>query len=210
VELLRAVAITGAFAAAAPAAGAGSAEDLARRVERRHRQAEDLTARFVQTYRSGVLGREVTERGTVSMKRPGLMRWEYREPEKKVFVSDGKTFYFYVPADRQVIVREHAGEQGVATFLLSGEGDILEQFEAALDPVPGGDPRLRLTPRKPDASVETVLLEVDAGARIRSIEVVDVQGNRSHFRFQDVRENVGLKDKLFRFEIPDGVEVVSG
>jgi outer membrane lipoprotein-sorting protein len=55
-----------------------------------------------------------------------------------------------------------------------------------------------------------VLLEVDAGARIRSIEVVDVQGNRSHFRFQDVRENVGLKDKLFRFEIPDGVEVVSG
>ena len=213
VELLRAVAITGAVAvvtAATPGAGAGGAEELARRVERRHRRAGDLTARFVQTYRSGVLGREVVERGTVAMKRPGRMRWEYREPEKKVFVSDGKTFYFYVPSDRQVIVREHAGDQGVATFLLSGERDILDQFAASFDPVPGGEPRLRLTPREPDASLETVFLEVDEGARIKSIEVVDVQGNRSHFRFEGLRENVGLKDDLFRFEIPAGVEVVSG
>ena len=68
---------------------AAPAEDLARRVEERHRSARDLTARFVQTYRSGLLGRESSS-GALSLKRPGRMRWEYEAPEKKTFVSDGK------------------------------------------------------------------------------------------------------------------------
>src|SRR5688500_858685 len=81
---------------AAPPPSAG-AEELARRVEARHRTVRDLTARFVQTYRSGLVGREIVESGTLSLKRPGRMRWEYREPERKTFVSDGRKYYFYVP-----------------------------------------------------------------------------------------------------------------
>ena len=89
-----------ALAAAGPTGD--PAGDLARRVESRHRSLTGLTAHFVQTYRSGVLGRTVVERGTLKIKPPGRMRWDYRDPEEKTFVSDGKTFYFYVPADRQV------------------------------------------------------------------------------------------------------------
>jgi outer membrane lipoprotein carrier protein len=89
-----------------PLAEASPAESLVRRLEAHQARVGDLTARFVQTYRSGVLGREVVERGRVSIKRPGRMLWEYKDPEKKTFVADGKTFYFYVPADRQVIVRD--------------------------------------------------------------------------------------------------------
>src|SRR5262249_58602033 len=116
------------------------AETLARRVEERHRAVSDLTARFTQTYKSGLLGREVTERGTVSIKPPGKMLWEYREPERKTFVSDGKTFYFYVPADRQVIVRQQAGERGILSRMLSGQ-DILAQFEAGLESSASGGTR---------------------------------------------------------------------
>ena len=212
VELLRAVGITGLLLAApSPPPGApGPADELARRIEERHRRASDLTAHFVQTYRSGVLGREIVERGELSMKRPGRMRWEYKDPEKKLFVSNGKTFYFYVPADRQVMVREQAGERGVTALLLSGKGDILDHFEAALEEGAAGRQRLRLTPRKRDAEVDSVLLEVDQTAQIRGIEVMDVQGNHSRFRFEEIRENVGLSDKLFRFDIPSGVEVISG
>jgi outer membrane lipoprotein carrier protein len=214
VELLTALGITG-FAlglTAQPATAAPSpnpAEALVRRIEERHRNLRDLTARFVQTYRSGVLGREVTERGTVSIKPPGRMLWEYRDPEKKTFVSDGKTFYFYVPADRQVIVREQAGERGILSRLLSGQ-DILGQFEAGLESATSGHPRVRLTPRRPDPDVDRVYVEADDQNRINQLEIVDVQGNRSQFRFEGIRENVGLSDRLFRFEVPRGVEVVSG
>lgn len=197
-----------ALAGTAPASSP-AAEALARRVDARAKGVRDLTARFVQSYRSGILGREVVERGTLAIKKPGRMRWEYKEPEKKLFVSDGKQFYFYVPADRQVIVKDQAGEQGIPAFLLAGQG-ILEQFDVFPEPALPGRERLRLVPRKADQEVERIFLDVDAEARVRAIEVWDVQGGHSRYQFEDVKENVGVPDGQFRFEIPRGVEVVAG
>jgi len=205
-----AVGLMGALLVPAPAAPT-PAEDLARRVEARHRTLVDLTADFVQTYRSGMLGRGIVEKGSLSLKPPGRMRWEYRDPEKKTFVSDGKTFYFYVPADRQVIVRQQADSRGIPALLLSGRGEILSSFAVTEESAPKeGLRRLRLVPRESDPEVDHVLLDVDASARIRGITVLDAQGNRSQFAFDRVKENTGLGDGLFRFDVPRGVEVVSG
>jgi len=209
-QLFTACALTSVLIGLLPAGSPTPGEELARRLEQRQRSIVDLTARFVQTYRSGMIGREVVERGVVSIKQPGRMRWEYRQPEKKTFVSDGKTFYFYVPADRQVIVRDQAGDHGVPALLLSGQGSLLAQFEAATETAPPGLTRLRLVPRKADPEIEKVFVDVDEASRIHAIHVFDPQGNVSRFEFEDIRENVGLKDGFFRFEIPRGVEVVSG
>lgn len=196
-----------AFAESAPPA---TATDALRRVDERLQRTTDLQARFVQSYRSISVGREVRERGTLSLKRPGRMRWDYEAPEKKTFVSDGKSFYFYVPADGQVIVREQSGNaQGVAALLLSGKS-LAEQFEPGLEAAPAGFARIRLVPRKPDPDVERAFLDVDADYRIHAIEIVDKQGNRSRFELLALRENLGLSDKLFRFEVPHGVEVIAG
>jgi outer membrane lipoprotein carrier protein len=198
------------FAVGAPGAAPGPAEEALRRVDERLQRATDLQARFVQTYRSATVGREVVERGSLALKRPGLMRWEYDAPEKKTFVSDGKSFYFYVPADRQVIVRDQTGSaSGVAGLLLSGKS-LLEQFEPGLETGATGQPRLRLVPRKSDPDVERIFLDVDASYRILAIEIQDSQGNRSRFDLTGLRENTGLPDKLFRFDVPRGVEVIAG
>jgi outer membrane lipoprotein carrier protein len=201
--------LAGALALAAPAPPS-PAEALARRIEARHRGVRDLTARFVQTYRSGALGREVVEKGVLSLKPPSRMRWEYRDPEKKTFVSDGKTSFFYVPADRQVIRRETSDARDLPAMLLSGHADIVGTFDVALEAGPAGLQRLRLTPRKPEPEIERLYVDVDGGDRIRAILVLDAQGNRSQFAFDDIRENVGLDDRLFRFEVPRGVEVIAG
>ena len=81
------------------------AEALVGRIETRHARTRDLVARFVQTYRSGLLGRQLVERGVVSIKRPGRMRWEYEEPEEKLFLSDGESFYFYVPEEQADVLK---------------------------------------------------------------------------------------------------------
>ena len=199
--------LLGALGLAAPPV-LSPAEALARRIEARHRGVRDLTARFVQTYRSGALGREVVEKGVLSLKPASRMRWEYRDPEKKTFVSDGKTSYFYVPADRQVIRREQSDARDLPALILSGQADIVATFDVALETGPAGRQRLRLTPKKPEPEIEHLYVDVDDAERIRAILVVDVQGNRSQFAFDDIRENVGLDDRLFRFEVPRGVEVV--
>jgi outer membrane lipoprotein carrier protein len=138
------------------------ARSLVRRIEERHARATDLVARFTQSYRSGMLGREVVERGVVSIKRPGRMRWEYKDPETKLFVSDGRTFYFYVPADRQVIVSEQDTERSLAARLLSGRGGLLDEFSVSLEePLEEGVVRLRLVPRREQADVARALVDAE-------------------------------------------------
>ena len=190
------------------AAAESPAEALLRKVEERNRNIEDLTARFVQSYRSGLLGHEIVESGSVSVKLPGRMRWDYEEPEIKTFVADGESFYFYVPEDRQVLVQSQAGERGVAVTLLLSGGSLSAQFEAQLPA--GSDGRLRLTPREPDPDVREVLVEVGPAGEILSIEVLDIQSNRSRYEFHDMKTNVGLPESLFSFDVPEGVEVIEG
>jgi outer membrane lipoprotein carrier protein len=167
-------------------------------------------ARFTQTYRSGALGRTLVERGEVKVKRPGRMLWEYKTPEKKTFVSDGQKFYFYVPADKQVTVREQDSSRSLPALLLSGKGGLLSEFDASLESGPPGRSRLKLVPRSPDPEIARVFLEVDSDHRIRRIEVEDAEGSLSAFDFDDIRENQGLSDRMFRFEVPRGVEVITG
>ena len=187
------------------------AESLVKRIETRHARTKDLVGRFVQSYRSSLLGRELVESGIVSIKRPGRMRWEYKDPEEKLFISDGETFYFYVPEDRQVIVQQQDEQRSLAARLLFGRGDLLEEFEATMDePWEEGVLRVRLTPRKDDAELERAYIDVEPDGLVRAILLEDIQGNRTQFRFEELRENTGLSDGLFRFEIPPGVDVIRG
>jgi outer membrane lipoprotein carrier protein len=199
-----------ALGAAPPATTSPAAEALAlaQKVQAHHERVKDLKARFIQTYASGLLGREVVERGTVAIKRPDRMLWKYEKPEEKLFVSDGRTSYFYVPADRQVIVHGAAGERGVALQLLSGRSDLLGQFQ--IFAVKDSPRQLRLVPRVADADTREIVLTADGVGRIVGLEIEDLQGNRSSFRFEAVQENVGLADRMFEFKVPPGVEVVTG
>src|SRR3979490_3603089 len=71
------------------------------RLEARYRFAGTLQAAFLERYTEN--GRVVrTEAGTAYFRRPGKMRWEYAAPEKNLFLVDGQTAWFYVPADHSV------------------------------------------------------------------------------------------------------------
>src|SRR6202166_2731459 len=77
------------------------AAELASRMEARYRSAKTLQATFLERYaENGSLLR--SEAGTAYFRRPGKMRWEYERPEKDLFLVDGKTAWFYVPADHTV------------------------------------------------------------------------------------------------------------
>jgi outer membrane lipoprotein carrier protein len=214
VEVLLAVLLTGVFLQGTPPSTPPSdpaGEALARRIEARQRGLKDLQAHFEQRYRSATLGREIVEVGRLSLKPPGRMLFEYEKPDKKLFVSDGKTSYFYVPDDHQVFVKDLRGEQGVLAVLLSGRQGIVDRFAPALEPSGEGSlKRLRLTPRSADPDVDHVLVDVDAEGRVRGIRIVSPAGDASQFVFESIRENVGLSDRIFQFTPPRGAEVIEG
>lgn len=192
-----------------------NAEELAARIQQRYDTIRDFEADFVQTYQGGLLRTKTTEQGTVAIKRPGRMRWTYIKPERKEFVSNGQRVYSYLPADKQVIVGPMpAPEQTTpALFLAAGRGHLVRDFTASLAQIPNAMPgvqALKLVPKKPDPEIDWLMLGVDAKTlQIRQLVAVDHQGGTSAFTFINLKENRNLSDKLFEFQVPRGVEVIT-
>src|SRR5258708_21714545 len=101
------------------------AQALARKIESRYKRAQTLGATFLERYSEGRRTAEV-ESGHVFFSRPGRMRWEYEAPEKKLFLSDGRFVWFYVPSDRTVTrarVKESA-DWRTPLALLTGKANL--------------------------------------------------------------------------------------
>ena len=184
-------------------------------VERSFALMKDFTADFVQVFEDS-LNRKQQETGHLYLMRPRMMRWEYQTPEDKLFVSDGKTVYFYVPADRQVnkeSVRESLDDRIPLMFLL-GRSDLRKEFTRFellnTKPFLPGTKVLRMYPRRKTDLTE-VIMEVDpANYQIRRLLFTHSDGSRSEFIFSNIRTNAGVRAGLFDFKVPPGVEVVDG
>src|SRR5687768_15622891 len=88
------------LALVSPLAQQQTAAELAAALQKKYATVRDFSADFVQTYRGGVLNRQLKDTGRVMVSKPGRMRWEYKTPEEKLFVSDGSRVYWYVPQDK--------------------------------------------------------------------------------------------------------------
>jgi outer membrane lipoprotein carrier protein len=193
-----------------------TAPELAQALQRKYDAVRDFSADFVHTYEGGVLKRKLTERGRVLIKKPGRMRWDYEAPERKQFVSDGTKMYFYIPADKQVIVSSVPPDAEASTpaLFLAGKGRLTTEFAPSFIDLPAGLPAgtraLKLVPKSKQTEYDWLVLAVDPTTlAIRGLMTVDAQGGTSAFAFTNLKENVGLSDNEFTFRVPRGVDVVS-
>ena len=201
---------------AAPRAADLTAPELAAALQKKIDGIRDFSTDFAHAYEGGVLKKQITERGHLLVKKPGKMRWDYMDPEKKEFVSDGLKMYSYIPADKQVIVTSVPAQDEASTpaLFLAGKGSLTRDFTASLVDVPpgtaGGSRALKLVPKRRESEYEWLILVVDPGTlAIRGLQTTDAQGGKSTFSFTNLKENVGLTDKEFAFRIPRGVDVVT-
>jgi outer membrane lipoprotein carrier protein len=213
--------ILGVFLALMPPPQAGDvqrsseADNLVHGVERAFAQMNDLNADFVQVDQNA-LNRSTQASGHLYLMRARKMRWEYARPEEELFVSDGKTVYFYVPGDRQVhveAVKETFDERMPLMFLLgkSNLSNEFRQFELLnTKPFLEGTKVIRMYPKK-KTDIKDVVIEVDpANYQIRRLLLDHNDGSHLEFTFSNIRTNTGLKSDLFDFKIPAGVAVVQG
>ena len=199
-----------------PAAASQDLAALVAKVERHYDAIDDFEADFTQRYERRFLRKTIEESGRVSVKKPGRMRWEYLQPEEKLFVTDGASSYFYIPAENQVMVSHHPEgpmglEKGSPFELLAGTSRLTDSFSffSSESPPSEGGVVLRAVPNTHHDEFETVELEVrpDDGTVLR-VALIDSQGNRTDFTFRGIRENLDIPESQFRFTVPSGVEVV--
>ena len=189
------------------------AQEVAAALQKKYDTIHDFTADFVQESEGGLLRKKQVERGLVQVKKPGKMRWDYKSPETKVFVSDGRRIYLHVPADNQVIVSPVPAEDQATTavLFLVGKGNLTRDFSVSYADAGGADTyALRLQPKIPETDYDWLQLVIDRKTlQIRSLTAGDREGGHSTFQFTNFKENVGLADKIFAFKIPRGADVTT-
>lgn len=197
------------------AAHAQDIHQLARAVDEHYNHLRSLQTDFTEIYRGD--GAERTESGALWLKKPRKMRWEYRSPREKLFVSDGKAVWFYLPAERQLRKTDFQKLDDLRSpiaFLL-GKTKLeneLQGLSKALDqtPVFAGNTVLRGVPKAMADRVSEVLLEVTPSSQLARIVLTEVDGASTEFRFANPKENLAVNDRLFQFTPPAGVETIEG
>jgi outer membrane lipoprotein carrier protein len=188
-----------------------SAQEVAASLQRKYDTIKDFSTDFVHTHEGGVLKRKREERGTLLVKKPGKMRWNYKSPDEKVFVSDGVRLIQYFPEENRALVSGVPDDDQAAVLFLAGRGSLTRDFTVTFGPgAAAGSWRLRLEPKQPQPEYDW--LEITAAREtflLQSLAVAEKQGSRSTFVFTNFKENPGLADKTFAFSIPRGAEITN-
>jgi outer membrane lipoprotein carrier protein len=206
--------VIGLTIALAPCAWPEDVKSVAAAVDAHYNHLRTLQTEFTEVYRGS--GIERTESGTLWLKKPGKMRWEYRSPREKVFVSDGKTAWFYVPEDRQA--RKTAAKKlddirSPLAFLLGKtklEKELRGLSLASDAAAQAGNVVLRGVPQGMEDRVSEILLEVTADRRLARIVIQEVDGSSTEYRFGEMKEDLAIGDGRFAFTPPAGTETVEG
>ena len=203
--------------APAPAVNATARLDLATvvdRVQKKYDGAADFRASFNQTLTNTAFKRRTPSTGEVLLKKPGRMRWNYKTPDPKMYLSDGDMLWLYEPEDKQAFKQDLKSSQlPAALAFLTGKGKLANEFDItfAKDPVVGSarDYVLALVPKQAQAQVKSMLFVVDPETFfVRETMIIDGQGNTNDLLFSDIKINGRLQDATFRWSPPAGIRVV--
>jgi outer membrane lipoprotein carrier protein len=186
---------------------------VAQAVDDHYNRLHSLQAEFTEIYQGG--GVERTESGTLWLKKPGKMRWEYRSPEEKLFVGYGDDAWLYLPAEKQVRksnMRKLEDLRSPLAFLL-GKTKLEKEltgltFAPEARPWKDGDSVLRGVPRGLEDRVQSVLVEVTPEHQIARILIQGVDDSITEYRLSEQKENVEVSDSKFHFTAPAGSETI--
>ena len=208
-------ALTTAAATAAATAQAPTAAALAHKVDAHYNHLQSLTAHFTERYQG--MGMDRSESGTLTLSKPGRMRWAYDSgssaaPSGKLFILDGKFAISYTPGDAQALrtpAKQLDDLRSPLRFLL-GHTEIAKELQGLTLTLVNGGYTLSGVPKGMQQTVQSIGLTVDPEGQIRSMRIVQTDGAETSFAFTDIHENVPTTTADFTFTPPPGVTIIDG
>jgi len=183
---------------------------LVRLVDDHYNHLHTLRARYIEHYAG--MGMDRTESGTLTLQKPGLMRWSYDKPTGKVFVLDGHYAWFYTPGDAQVSrtpAKQLDDLRSPLRFLLGHTQLAKELDQIATAPV-GADFRITGVPKGMAQRVHLLTLIVTPTGVIQTMKIEETDGSTTDFTFSAIEVNVAIPSSDFVFTPPKGIPIVDG
>jgi outer membrane lipoprotein carrier protein len=188
---------------------APNARTLAQRVDRHYNSLHSLKTGFSETYKG--LGMDRTESGTMLLRKPGRMRWNYTSPAGKLFLLDGKYAWSYTRGDAQVQrlpAKDLSDLRSPLRYLL-GHAELARELKhLTAAQAAGGQYTLTGVPTGTDNRITRVTLTVTADGIINEIAIQQIDGSLTSFTFTGQQPNAPIPPGTFHFTPPPGVPVV--
>lgn len=188
-----------------------SLDALLNRVENRYNRAKTLQVLFSQRYLRPGVGQKI-ESGTLDLRKPGRMRWDYRKPAGKLAVSDGKFLYLYDPEQNQARrwkMQDTEDLRAPLAFLL-GKLHFQKEFKNIQGRPDGAGTRITAEPQNDNLPYSAVEFVVTPEGRIEEVKVTSFDRSVQDYTFADEKMDPPLSDRLFQFQLPPGAQLTEG
>jgi outer membrane lipoprotein carrier protein len=180
-------------------------KQMLKNVEDRYNHAQTLQIGFSEAYTAQGKARK-PETGTLYLRKPGRMRWQYTTPAGKLFLSDGKFLYLVVPDSKRVQKmksKESEDMRAPLAFLL-GRLHFQHDFQNFQTRPEGADTWITADPKSPDLAYTKIEFEVTPQYEIRRVRATGQDRSVLDFRFDEEKLNPQIDSRLFQFELPPG------
>jgi len=180
-------------------------------IQKQYDATDTFQARFVQTSYLKILGQSQKAEGSVSIKKPGKMKWDYKAPDRQILVSNEQGLWLYLPDEKQVTKMKVQSiySSNTPALFLAGRGKLTKSFTVGKVTEESGLYVAELIPRNRAQNLSKMVLLADKkNYQIVGARVYDNLGNKTEMIFSDIRTNPNLEKELFRFEVPKGVELI--
>ena len=194
-----------------------TAASLAHTVDAHYNHLHSLQARYTERYQGmgPFLGQDRSETGTLTLQKPGRMRWAYDSPAGKLFLLDGTSAISYTPGDAQATrypEKQLDDLRSPLRFLL-GHTELAKELDHLTLTLASDSPKLYTlsgVPTGMQQRLRSLSLTVDAAGQIHAMRAEESGGSATTFTFTDLRENIPTKPSDFAFTAPAGVAIVDG
>ena len=172
------------------------------------KDVETFQADFEQTLYDADSEPLQTSLGTIKIKRPGRFVWSYTQPDDQEIIADGERIWLYDKDLEQVTVNTINDRiAGTPLVLLMRSAPLNEAFDIKALGESDGINWVELTPKAENSDFELVFIGLNE-AGLAAMELRDNFGQATQIRFSNFESGIFLDDSLFRFVVPDGVDVI--
>lgn len=187
---------------------AQDADILLRKVDDHYNRLSSLRARYTEHYAG--MGLDRTESGTLLLRKPGRMRWNYDQPAGKLFVLDGKYAWFYTPGDDQVqrVPAKQLDDLRSPLRFLLGRTQLKKELGSLTVTQDSKGIHIAGVPLGMEQRIKVLTLDVTTAGAIQHMRLEELDGATTEFAFSQVEENVPTRDSDFTFTPPKGISVV--
>ncbi len=192
-----------------------NAAQVAAKVDAFYNRLRTLRAKFTQRYQGPGVDR--TESGVLTLAKPGRMRWDYEQPQGKVFLVDGHDAFFYSPGagDAERVPIKKLDDLRTPLRFLLGKTKLTHELDGLTVAEVNGTYRLRGVPhvaisRNGSSQVTAITLDVTAEGEIQRIAVTQADGTTMTFAFTDLDKDPPVPEATFHFVAPPGVKILDG